>query len=165
MAELNLEKQIERMGLVMDTYLDFCQTNDREVLDPKIQELKKLELIDDLRIDKWIIAYEAQMRNDSGIKDSVGYDLFYTLFNPKEEDRIKFLGVNIQLGLSFLNLYSRKIKGLDARFSSAETDQPLNEVIKYLDNLEMNEPIFSEIGCISKKEIINDYLKIQADRK
>ncbi|MDP2908866.1 MAG: hypothetical protein Q8N77_03595, partial [Nanoarchaeota archaeon] len=106
MSELNLEQQVERIKLAMDTCLDIYQTNDKTTFINKLKILKELDIIKEL--NTWLAKCDSQKRNYPRIKETVAYEVFSTLFKPKKKEETGFLWTNVQLGLSIMDIYNQK---------------------------------------------------------
>lgn len=121
MEESNLEQQIERIKLAMDTYVHISQNKDKEKIIEKLQILNQLGIIDIKTLDEWLASYESNQRDDKTIREYVGYSIFSTLFKPEEKDKTEFLWSNIRLGLSLADVYNKEINGVKTSFFNEQT--------------------------------------------
>lgn len=157
MPEANLEQQIERMKLAMDTYLNISQTNDRTEIINQVQILEKLGIIDELRMAKWLARYDSQKRDDSDVKEPVAHTVFDTLFKPKEKHKIKFLWLNVQLGQLLMDIYNKKVNRIKTSFFDEQEEYKISKNTGP-NILQKESPLKNVFDLIDRGDEHNSYL-------
>lgn len=167
---METKEKTKNIELIINLCKEISQNNEKNILLEKLDKLLNLGVIDEQRKEEWIARYDSKLRDDLDINQAVACSIVNKLFNIPENEKIDFLELNIQLGLSVFDTYCKKINGLQTCFYDKKSIRK-KALIGRLSPEERktdseNTPLSREInlmnqGYLHEYDVLPDYIKAE----
>lgn len=105
---MEAKEKAKNIELIINLCKEMSENNEKDVVLRKLEQLFRLGVIDDLRIDEWETRYESNKRDDLDIIEPASHKIFALLFQQPKEAKNSFLWSNIKLVRLIMDLYTNK---------------------------------------------------------